>query len=89
MDKHVRILHLEDDDNDAELVRSVLESGDLDIEIVRVDARREFESALACSGFDLIIADYSLPVFDGVSALAIARKDCPEVPYIFVSGNMG
>ena len=40
-------------------------------------------------GFDLILADYTLPLFDGISALKIAQEVCPEVPFIFVSGTMG
>src|SRR5262249_29476084 len=40
-------------------------------------------------GFELILADYTLPLFDGISALRIAQEICPQVPFIFVSGTMG
>jgi CheY-like chemotaxis protein len=40
-------------------------------------------------GIDCILADYSLPTFDGLSALKVATKICPEVPFIFVSGTLG
>ena len=45
--------------------------------------------ALEQGGFDLILADYPLPAFDGLSALAMARSRRPEVPFLFVSGFIG
>ena len=57
--------------------------------MVRIETREEFVAAMERGGFDLILADYSLPSFDGLSALAIARKTRPEVPFIFVSGAIG
>ncbi len=58
-------------------------------DITRVDTRADFVSALGDRRFDLILADYSLPTFDGMSALKMALEYCPDVPYIFVSGKMG
>src|SRR6516164_7912926 len=57
--------------------------------ITRVDAEADFIAALEQGGFDLILADYSLPSFDGLSALKIARSGWPQLPLIFVSGTLG
>ncbi len=89
MGSPLKILHLEDDLLAAELVQARLESDGFDCEIMRVDTRGGFISALEGCPFDLILADYSLPSFDGISALMIAREKCPELPYIFISGQMG
>ncbi len=58
-------------------------------QITRVQTRAEFEAALRQGGYDLILADYHLPMFDGMSALRLAQELCPEVPFIFVSGTLG
>ncbi len=49
----------------------------------------DFLAALRDHPTDLILADYSLPTYDGRSALAAAQKECPDTPFIFVSGTMG
>ncbi|HXX59016.1 MAG TPA: response regulator [Thermodesulfovibrionales bacterium] len=85
----LRILHLEDDPFDAELVKSTLEGDGISCETVRVETRDDFVAAVCRDRFDIIFADYSLPGFDGLSALEIVGKECPEVPFIFVSGKMG
>jgi len=84
----IRILHLEDDPADADLIRSVLESN-LSVEIAQVHSREAFVAALEKEEFDLILSDYALPSFDGVAALAIWREKYPDLPFIFVSGTMG
>lgn len=85
----LRILHLEDDPMDAELVMSTLEAEEIVFDMVRVTTRDDFVAALESDGFDMVFADYSLPSFDGFSALEILRKKCPDVPFIFVTGKMG
>ena len=85
----LRILMLEDDSNDAELVQELLEIEHFVFEVTRVEARVEFLAALAQGGIDLILADYTLPSFDGLSALKLAMSICPDVPFIFVSGTLG
>ena len=83
------ILHLEDSFLDAELIRSRLAKDGLHVQIHRVDGRAEFLDALQGRRHDLILADYSLPSFDGLSALEIARDHAPHTPFLFVSGVMG
>jgi diguanylate cyclase (GGDEF)-like protein/PAS domain S-box-containing protein len=85
----LRILHLEDDRNDAELVQETLLSEGISCDVVRVETRTDFLTALEQGVFDIILADYALPSFDGLSALAIMKKKYPDIPFIFVSGAMG
>ena len=85
----LRILHLEDNAPDAELLRAVLERQGVDCAIRRVETREAFEAALEREQFDLIISDYTLPSFDGLSALRIAGQKRPELPFVFVSGTIG
>lgn len=89
MQTNLRILYLEDEPNDAELVREILTAADFECEILRVETRADFTDALKESHLDLILSDKSLPAFDGLSALAIVREQRPEVPFIFVSGTLG
>ena len=84
----LRILLLEDSDIDAELLAGHLAKADLQFRIDRAVNRRDFVAGLD-EPVDLIIADYSLPDFDGLSALSIARHLRPELPFLFVSGVVG
>jgi PAS domain S-box-containing protein len=85
----LRILLLEDDTGDAELIHELLEAGHVVCEVTRVDTRADFAAALKDAGVDLILADYKLPSFDGISALRLALAERPDVPFIFVSGTLG
>ncbi len=89
MKSSFRILYLEDDRADVELVRARLEDEGFTCDIIHVETQAGFVSALNNGGFDVILADYRLPSFDGLTALSIAREKTPEVPFIFLSGTMG
>ncbi len=89
MQNGLNILHLEDDRLDADLIRDTLTSQGIVANIVGVETEREFRSSLGNGKVDLILADYSLPGFSGMAALAIARENRPELPFIFVSGTIG
>ncbi|OPL16424.1 MAG: hypothetical protein AVO39_06120 [delta proteobacterium MLS_D] len=89
MQSPVTILHLEDDADDAERVAREIRSGGLDAKIDRVTDEKGFAKALERGGYDLILADYRLPSYDGLSALETARKRYSHIPFIFVSGVMG
>jgi CheY-like chemotaxis protein len=82
----LRILLLEDSIEDAELIQDLLEADHFVCEVTRVQTRAEFVAALEAGGFDLILADYKLPSFDGLSALKLALSARPDLPFIFVSG---
>src|SRR5256886_8649090 len=58
-------------------------------ELVRVEPRNQFLAAMNQGGFDLILCDYSMPSFDGRTALALAKEKCPDLPFLFVSGTIG
>src|SRR2546426_8922959 len=85
----LRVLHLEDNPGDAELIRCALEAEDLSCELVQVKNREQFEGALAQDNFDVILCDYSLPHYDGFAALDFARRKTPAVPFILLSGTLG
>ncbi|HEY6840110.1 MAG TPA: response regulator [Chthoniobacterales bacterium] len=84
----LRFLHLEDDLRDAELVLETLENDGICCQVTRVETEADFIASLEQGGFCLILADYTLPSFDGLSALKIARQRCPHIPLIFVSGTL-
>jgi PAS domain S-box-containing protein len=85
----LKILHLEDNRLDADLVEATLAADGLLADIVRVDSRAAFEAALHSTAFDVILADYNLPVFDGLSAQILAAQLRREIPFIFLSGSIG
>jgi PAS domain S-box-containing protein len=85
----LRLLLLEDNPLDAELILANLAEGGIECAPTRVQTRAEFLAALGREAFDLILADYTLPAFDGLAALQIAQEVCPEVPFLIVSGAVG
>jgi DNA-binding NtrC family response regulator len=84
-----RILILEDEEWDAELARRLLRNAGLQFTALVVDTSDVFTRQLSEFGPDVIISDYSLPGFTGADALRIARKWCPQVPFIVWSGVLG
>ncbi|HWC15720.1 MAG TPA: PAS domain-containing protein [Terriglobales bacterium] len=85
----MRILYLEDEPRDAELVEASLQAEGIVCDLTRTDTQADFIKFLHQGGFELILADYALPHFDGISALKLAHEIRPEVPFILVSGTMG
>jgi hypothetical protein len=85
----LRILHLEDNAADRELVRQALVQEEIACDYVYAQDRIEFAAALQAGNIDLILSDFALPGYDGISALALAREKRPEVPFLFVSGTIG
>jgi diguanylate cyclase (GGDEF)-like protein len=85
----IRILFVEDVEADAELSLFRLKQAGLTCIGQRVETEAALREALRTQPPDLILSDFSLPQFDGLSALAVARELAPEVPFIFVSGAMG
>jgi len=89
MSTELRILHLEDNDNDALLIEATLDRNHFACHIDRVETRDAFVAALDRGGYDLILSDFSLPTFNGLAALDLARIKRPDVPFLFVSGTIG
>ena len=85
----LQILVVEDNPNDATLVVRELSRGGLDADYHRVDTAAAMKRALTGQPWDLIIADYSMPSFDGMAALQIYRESGLDIPFIIVSGSVG
>jgi PAS domain S-box-containing protein len=85
----LRFVLLEDDPDDAELIQLELARNGLHVEWQHVSSEKPFREAIASCDIDLVLADYTLPGFDGLAALKITQKSCQGVPFIFVSGSLG
>ncbi|MEW6157238.1 MAG: PAS domain S-box protein [Verrucomicrobiota bacterium] len=83
------ILHLEDNLRDRALVSSYLQSAGFQCHIIPAGNREEFTKALAERRYHLILSDYTLPAYDGISALRLANEKQPDTPFIFLSGTIG
>src|SRR5208282_6018596 len=86
--KALRVLFVEDLPTDAELAERALRRGDFEIESRRVDAEEAFIAALREFVPDIVISDYSMPAFDGMTALRLARTRDPSLPFIILTGSM-
>src|SRR2546422_5309835 len=89
MKKELNILNLEDDIDDAELIERELRKGGFRFRLNRVVTQEDFLLTLQKDRPDIILSDHGLPVFNGFEALAVAKKECPDVPFIFVTGLAG
>jgi diguanylate cyclase (GGDEF)-like protein/PAS domain S-box-containing protein len=85
----IRVLLTEDVVTDAELEVRELRRAGLRFTHRIVDNEAAFSRALQEFEPDVILSDFSMPSFDGMTALAIAREVCPDTPFIFVSGTIG
>ncbi len=85
----IKILLVEDVELDAELTEHELKRAHIDFIFKRVEEESDFRRELQVFQPDLILADHSLPHFDGVSALKISKELSPDTPFIFVSGKIG
>ena len=88
MSRPLRILILEDNAADAELNLHELRRAGFDPQWTRVETEADFLAALDTAP-ELILADYSLPKFDGLSALKLLRDRGLDIPFILVSGQLG
>jgi two-component system cell cycle sensor histidine kinase/response regulator CckA len=89
MKSPLHILHLEDEPNDAALVQSTLEADGIVCATACVQNGEDFVAALRRGGIDLVLSDYSMPGYDGLSALKLAQAEQPDLPVILVSGTLG
>lgn len=85
----VRLLMVEDMPMEAEITVRQLESGGFSCNWKRVESEAVLRSALAENKPDLILSDFTLPGFDGLTALEVAREIAPDTPFIFLSGTIG
>jgi diguanylate cyclase (GGDEF)-like protein len=89
MEQALRLLILEDAAAEAELAVRALETAGLGCSWRCVESETDFRSGLRELRPDIVLSDFSLPRFDGMSALAIAVEEAPDTPFIFVSGTIG
>lgn len=89
MDKRLRVLNVEDNENDSILLKRHLVRAGYACELRREESASGFESALREGGWDVILADYYLPSFNALDALHLAQKSGVDVPFIVVSGAVG
>jgi len=89
MKGELKILILEDDVRDAELVKEELRKGGLSFRVRRVESQKAFVDVITHDPPDLILSDHGLTGFNGFEALAVAKQRCPDVPFIFVTGLAG
>jgi two-component system, cell cycle sensor histidine kinase and response regulator CckA len=85
----LRVLQVEDSDDDAALVLRELRRGGFDPTFERVDTQVAFKDALRRSDWEVIISDYSLPHYNGLTALADMQQAGKDIPFILVSGTIG
>src|SRR5262245_5947902 len=85
----IRVLLTEDVRSDAELEVRELKRAGLRIVHRIVDTEEPFEEALREFSPAVILSDFSMPNFDGMAALAVARELAPDIPFVFVSGTIG
>ena len=89
MTEEIKLLIVEDMATDAELEARALGRAGLSCKVMRVETEADYLRQLEAFSPDLILCDFTLPRFDGMSALALARDRHPDVPFIFVSGTIG
>ena len=89
MTEDLRILIVEDVPTDAELVESELQDAGMAFSAKRVATKKAYIAALSTFLPHVILSDYSLPSFDGITALKLRRELCPDIPFIFVTGALG
>jgi signal transduction histidine kinase len=85
----IRVLHVEDNEMDAELVAQALRKGGFAFTVVVVQTEAEFERQLRLQSPDVVIADYNLPQWKGMEALEVLRRAGLDIPLILVSGALG
>src|SRR5579862_9069239 len=89
MIESIRVLMVEDSEDDATLIARELRRGGYELSFARVDSAEAMRRALSHKKWDLVICDYSMPHFTGIDALNLLRATGSQAPFIFVSGTIG
>lgn len=89
MAKSLKVLLVEDSEDDAFLLTRKLKIDGFDPVITRVDTRERFKEEIYNDNWDVIISDFALPKFDGLSALRIYNESNIDIPFLIVSGTIG
>jgi len=88
MNEVIRVLLVEDNDDDAELVIHTLRSEGFELAVQRVETEEEFLNHLQPT-VDIVLSDYHLPRFDGLRALDLLKESKLDVPFLLISGAIG
>ena len=88
MQNKINILHLENDPNDIELVREILEQANIKCHIDIAENEKGFKELLNKNKYQLILGDYNLPNYDGLLALEYVKNNYGDIPFILVSGSI-
>ncbi|HEY2461768.1 MAG TPA: response regulator [Candidatus Acidoferrum sp.] len=89
MNTPLRVLIVEDSEDDSDLLVRELRRGGYDVQFERVETAAAFKSTCDSQDWQLIVSDFAMPHFSGIEALSLAKKKRPDIPFIFVSGTMG
>ena len=87
MKTKTRILHVDDNLHDRQLIKDALLKEHDGFEVIEADSRQKFEQYLSENDFDLVLSDFNIPGFDGLQVLQIVKEKCPEIPVIIVTGT--
>ncbi|NOU47750.1 MAG: response regulator [Bacteroidales bacterium] len=89
IDSPLKVLSLEDDVFDFELISKLLLKSGYNLSISRVESKKEYETLLRTNDYDVILSDFKLPGFNAFGSLQLCKVICPDVPFICVSGTIG
>lgn len=89
MEDKLRFLHIEDNPLDAEIIEAELRKEWPDCVYELISSERELAAAMAGGSYSMVISDYALPGFDGLTALSMIQSCSPDIPFLFVTGTMG
>ncbi len=85
----LRVLHVEDDPLESELMANHLRADGFECELTRVETRAEMQAACESGKLEIILSDYALSAFNGFEALALRNEQCPHLPFILISDLRG
>ena len=87
--RKLRLVVVEDNPSDVELVKHALKKGGFDAECTVVQTAEDFRNALRKNGYEIVLADYSLPAWNGLETVEVLRQEGLDVPVIVVTGALG
>lgn len=89
METPIRVLIIEDSEDDKELILRQLRKGSYEPEYICIETKLDLNNALDKQNWDIILCDYSMPKFDGLSALRVVQERKIDIPFILISGTVG
>jgi len=89
MKKFIRILVIEDSEDDALLILHQIKKGGYNVDYVLLETAEEMKLALKEKTFDIVLSDYAMPHFNGLEALKVLKESGIDIPFIIISGTIG